>query len=128
MSNHSRWFALVLVVALAAVVGVFAYNLGLAHGIARTAPRVAAPAGPTGVVPFAYYPRPWGWGFGFFPFFGLIWIFLFFALLRPLWWGWGPRWYGRGCRRYRDEGRVPPEFEEWHRRVHGQNAPEPTRP
>lgn len=95
MGNGSRWFAVVLAVALAAAVGVFTYNLGLAHGLAQTAPAVVAPGAPGAVPPYMFYPRPWGWGFGFFPFFGLIWVFLLFAVLRRLWWG--PRWYGRRC-------------------------------
>ena len=125
MSNGSRWFAVVLTLALAAAVGVFTYNLGLARGLAQVAPAIAPPDAPNAVVPYVFYPRPWGWGFGFFPFFGLLWAFLLFAIVRRLWWG--PRWYGR---RYGHSGYdrcVPPEFEEWHRRAHGEKAPEPTK-
>ena len=126
MSNGSRWFAVVLTLALAAAVGVFTYNLGLARGLAQVAPVVAPPGGaPNAVVPYVFYPRPWGWGFGFFPFFGLFWAFLLFAIVRRLWWG--PRWYGRRYGRYGYDTCVPPEFEEWHRRAHGEKAPEPTK-
>ena len=122
MRNGSRWFAVVLTLALAAAVGVFTYNLGVVHGLAQAAPVVTQPTPPVAVAPYAFYPRPWGWGIGFFPFFGLIWMFLLFAVVRRLWWG--PRWYGRRWDRYGYgyDRCVPPEFEEWHRRAHGENA------
>lgn len=127
MGNRSRWFAVALTLALAAAVGVFTYNLGVAHGLAQGAPAVTPPGAPGSVAPYVFYPRPWGWGFGFgfFPFFGLIWLFLLFAFVRRLWWG--PRWYGRRCGGYGYDRHVPPEFEEWHRRAHGEKAPEPTK-
>jgi hypothetical protein len=97
METHDRpavpwWPAVLLMLALAAAVGVFTYNLGLEHGAVQTAPIVVAPAG------VYYYPRHWRWdgGFGFFPFFGLIWFFVIFGLIRRL--VWGPRWWWR--RRY----------------------------
>lgn len=126
MGNGSRWLAVVLTLALVAAVGTFTYSLGVAHGVAQTAPAVAAPGAPGTVAPYVLYPRPWGWGFGFFPFFGLIWIFLLFAFVRRLWWG--PRWYRGGCGGFHYDDRVPTQFEEWHRRAHGQpNAPAPTK-
>lgn len=68
-------------------VGYWAYNAGLAHGLANA--RAAA-----GGAPVVVWPR-WGFGFGFFPFFPifffiLVWVFF----LRGLFWrgrGWGPR-------------------------------------
>ena len=51
-----------------AVVGFYTYNLGLAHGIAESGQLVAAPGSG---VPVVVWPRPWGFGFGFFPFFPL---------------------------------------------------------
>jgi hypothetical protein len=61
--------------------------------------------------------RPWGFGFHFFPFFGL--LFLFFVL-RSLFWG-GPWRRGWGCG-YGYYG-APPSLDEWHRRAHGQQPP-----
>jgi hypothetical protein len=101
-----------LVIAAAAAIGIGAYNAGVAQGIAESGRAVAAaPAG----TPYVYmWPRPWGFGLGFFPFFFL--LFLLFAL-RGLFWR-GP-W--RGGRGWRHDG-VPPAFEEWHRRAHAEQA------
>ena len=106
-------FRLLLGIALVgalAVVGVYTYNLGLAHGIAESGQLVAAPGSGAPVV---IWPWPWGFGFGFFPFF---FVLLCFFLLRRAFWG-GPRW---GWHHYRDG--VPPRFEEWHRRAHERDA------
>lgn len=88
-------FRLLLGIALVgalAFVGVYTYNLGLAHGIAQSAQPVAAPGSGAPVV---IWPRPWGFGFGFFPFFPLMILFWIFVA-RALFW---PRaWRGRGCR------------------------------
>ena len=119
-----RWFAVVLMLAMIALVGVFTYNLGVAQGVAQGAPAIAAPA-PGAVAPMVYYyPRHWGWGFGFFPFAPLLFFILFFGVMRRLWWG--PRWHRRGCGYYGYYDRVPPEFDEWHRRAHSQQQ-EPTK-
>jgi hypothetical protein len=96
--------------------------------------------GPRGGMPWGYYGS---WGFGPFGFgFGLIRcliplfiLFLFFALLRGLFWrrwgpGWGPGW-GWGHRSWGPgpggpgQG-VPPHFEEWHKRAHGETPPAPS--
>jgi len=106
-----------LVLGGAAAIGIGAYNAGVAQGIAVSGRVVAPPAGAPVVFVWA---RPWG--FGFFPFFPLVFIFLFFFLLRGFFWR-GP-WRGGWRRGY---GGVPPAFEEWHRRAHGEQ-PGPTRP
>ena len=105
---------LLLAAPAAAAVGVAAYNAGVAQGLAE-----ASRAAGTANVPAPYiyaWPRPWGFGlFPFFPFFPFLFIFLWFVLLRGLWWrgsrGWG--W---------QDGGVPPRFEEWHRRAHEREA------
>jgi hypothetical protein len=88
-------FRLLLGIALVgalAGVGVYTYNLGLAHGIAQSVQPAAAPGSGAPVV---IWPRPWGFGFGFFPFFPLMILFWIFVV-RALFW---PRaWRGRGCR------------------------------
>ena len=114
MNNRSlfRMLAMVaLVFAVAAVVGIGAYNAGVAQGIAESG-RLAA-AAPAGAPVVYYWPRPWF----FFPFFPFLFIFLLFALVRGIFWraglwrgGWGH--YGQGG--------VPPAFEEWHRRAHAE--------
>jgi hypothetical protein len=99
-----------LVIAAAAAIGIGAYNAGVAQGIVESGRAVAAP--PAGT-PYVYvWPRPWG--FGFFPIFPLFFLIFFFFVVRGLLWrgrwrgGWGCRYDG-----------VPPAFDEWHRRAHG---------
>jgi hypothetical protein len=114
MNNRSLWRALAiaaLVIAGAAAIGIGAYNAGVAQGLAESGRVIAAP--PAGT-PYVYvWPRPWG--FGFFPFFPIFFFVLFFFVVRGLLWrgpwrgGWG---YGHD--------RLPPAFEEWHRRAHGE--------
>ncbi len=114
---------LVLVlVALFACMGTFAFNSGMAQGSAQSG--TLTTPGPS-VPPYPYYGpffyHPFGWGFGLFGFLvPLFLFFLFFGLLRALFWrgrwGWhGPRDYGQG---------VPPAFEEWHRRAHASTSQE----
>ena len=101
-----------------------AYDAGIAQGAAQ----VVVPATGGTAPAVAYYGRPYGWGFGFFPFgfllpiFGL---FLFFALMRAL--IGGGRGYGhRGW--YSDEHGVPNRFADWHRQAHGDTSVPSDRP
>lgn len=114
--RSTRWPAVLTIVGIA-LAAFIAYNVGVSHGLAQAAMAAAAqgtaapgPASP--VPPYAYGWYGWyrPWGFGFFPIFFFLFIWLF--LLRGLFWG-GPwrRWH-----HYR--GDVPPSFEEWHRRSH----------
>jgi len=73
-----------------AVVGIYTYNLGLAHGIAQGGQLVTAPGS---AAPVVIWPRPWG--FGFFPFFPLMILFWVFVARALFWRG---AWRGRGCR------------------------------
>ena len=107
-----RWLTGLLLVAAIAVVGIYAYNLGVAHGIAESG-RIAAPG--TGVPVVVWRP----WGFGFFPFFPFLFILFWFFVARGLFWR--GAWRGRGYR----SGGVPPEFDDWHRRAHAQQSPTP---
>ena len=115
MGNRSLFRALAigaLLLAGAGVIGIGAYNAGVAHGIAESG-RLVAASPP--VAPVYVWPRPWG--FGFFPFFPILWlVFLFFVVRALLWRG---RWH-RGWA-YRYEG-VPPMFDEWHRRAHASTS------
>jgi hypothetical protein len=88
-------FRLLLGIALVgafAMVGVYTYNLGLAHGIAQGGQLAAAPGSGAPVV---IWPRPWGFGFGFFPFFPLM-ILFWIVVARGLFWR--GAWRARGCR------------------------------
>src|SRR5918996_5926845 len=120
--------ALVLVAAIGAI-AYFAFQAGVAQGSPIT---IEAPSGETVPAPYPYYGygygfhRPWGFGFGFFGF--LLLLFLFFLALRAFrflfWgprWGWGHRHGGWG--RHWEDG-VPPMFEEWHKRAHGEKSEE----
>src|SRR5689334_12777925 len=108
-----------LLIAGAVAIGVGAYNAGVAQGLVESGRLIAAPQAGT---PYVYvWPRPWG--FGFFPFFPLVVLFLFFFAVRGLFWR--SRWHGGG--RYRYEG-VPPVFDEWHRRAHASSSPSPGSP
>jgi hypothetical protein len=124
--------ALILIAAIAGI-GFFAYQAGVAHGSPVT---IQAPSGQTQAVPapYPYYGwgapffRPWGFGFGFLG--CLIPLFLFFIVFGAfrflLWgprWGWGHHRYGPWGRHW--ENGVPPMFEEWHKRAHGE-AGQPT--
>jgi hypothetical protein len=117
--------ALVLVAVIAGI-AFFAFQAGVAKGSPVT---IQAPSGQTAPAPYPYYGygmpfyRPWGFGFGFLGF--LIPLFLFFLALRAfrfLFWGarWGHMGHHGPWRRDWGERGLPPMFEEWHKRAHGE--------
>lgn len=127
--------ALVLIAAVAGI-GFFAFRAGVAQGSPVT---IQAPSGQT--VPAAPYPyygygmpfHPWGLGFGFGCFGPLLALFLLFIALRAFrvlfWgprWGWGYHHGGRGPWGRNWENGVPPMFEEWHKKAHGEQPTEKT--
>ncbi|MDP9245037.1 MAG: hypothetical protein M3O64_00145 [Chloroflexota bacterium] len=95
-----------LIVVLISVVGGVAYQVGIA---------AAGAAGATGAVAVTAYPYAYPIGFGFFPFFGLLFPFLFlfliFGLVRAA--SHGGRGWGHGYSS--DRARM---FEDWHRAAH----------
>ena len=92
-------------VATLAGVAFYAYNLGVAQGVAQAvAERVAAAPGATGV-PVVIWPRPWGFGFGFFPFFPFLFILFWFFVARALFWR--GAWHRRGCGYHTQPGPPP---------------------
>src|SRR5438874_2261205 len=111
MDQRFRWFGLALVL-MSIAGGVLAYHAGVSHGLAMSAPAAGAVPGAGGVPTVVnYYGRSWGWGF--FPFGILLWIFV----LRLLFWGGRRRWYyhhGPWGGPYDGPG----SFEDWHRRAH----------
>jgi len=121
-----QWLIGLLIVAMLAAVGLYAYNIGVAHGIAESGRLAAAPGGGAAPV-YMWGPRPWGYGFGFFPFFPFLFIAFWFFVVRGIFWGRGAYRRGYGYRYGSDCGGVPPAFEEWHRRAHAeQQKPSPT--
>jgi hypothetical protein len=113
--NARGLFIAILILLIGGAIAVGAYDAGIAQGAAQ----VVVPAANGAAPAVAYYGRPYGWGFGFFPFgflFPILGLFLFFALMRAL--IGGGRGYGhRGW--YSDEHSVPSRFEDWHKRAHG---------
>lgn len=114
------WLLVTLLIAGGAAA--FAYHLGTLATVS------AAGDGAYWVHPYAYGFFPF---FGIFPFFGfLLFIALLFFLFRPRRWyggGYGPGGHrGYGPRDW--QGGVPPAFEEWHRRAHGEAPQEPAAP
>ena len=123
--------ALVLIAAIAGI-AFFAFQAGIAQGspITLEAPSGDGTAAPA---PYPYYGygygrpvhHPWGFGFGCFgPLLALFLIFIALNSFRFLFWG--PRW---GWRHHHSWGRhwengVPPMFEEWHKRAHGEQPEE----
>ena len=127
--------ALVLLAAIAGI-AFFAFQAGIAKGSPIT---VQAPSGQTAPVPApAPYPfyygygmpfhRPFGFGFGFGCFGPLVVLFLVFIAFRSFrmlfWgprWGWGGHMHGHHGPWGRNwENGVPPMFDEWHKRAHGE--------
>jgi len=117
-------FLLGLVLIVGAVtIGFYAYQAGIAQGLAQSG-KLVAPAPPAGIV-YPYWGGPFFYhgpfGFGGFGFLGCLIPLLFFFLLTrllfwPRYWFWGHR--GPGGPGAWEKG-VPPKFEEWHRRAHG---------
>ena len=124
--------------------GIFmAFNAGIAQGVSQapavaTAISQAAENGQGAPVPPMMFQQSYGYGpgyyphmvgfrhFGFFPFGicgSILFVFFFFALLRMIFFRgmwhrghhgpWGKPW----------ENGVPPRFDEWHKRAHGEVAP-----
>jgi hypothetical protein len=112
---------LLAVILIAGMVGagIYVYNVGVAQGLADSG-KLAAPT--TGVAPYPYaggpffYHRPFGFGLlgCAFP---LLFLFLFFALLRTILWR-GPWGWRHGMHHGVWEKGVPSMFEEWHRKMH----------
>ena len=99
-----RWLVTFLMIAMLGGVAFYSYNLGVARGVAQGVAERAVVAAPgAAAAPIVFYPRPWGFGFGFFPF-----LFILFGIfaLRGLFWrrAWHGRGHGYGC-----GGGVPPE-------------------
>ena len=112
-SRRRRRGRLLIVLLFAAIVGVVSYNLGLAQGLARQ-----VPAGS----PVAYaWPHPWGFGL----LFPLLFFGFWFVVVRGLLGGGRYRaWHhGYGCQGGGAYG--PPMLDEWHRRAHERDRPDP---
>ncbi|HTP27238.1 MAG TPA: hypothetical protein VMK12_16500 [Anaeromyxobacteraceae bacterium] len=86
-SGWLRWLGVLSAIALLALVGVYTYDLGVAHGLAESAKVGGLGAGDGPV--FGWW-RPWGFGFfPLFPFLILLWL-----VMRAFFWR-GPRYWRR---------------------------------
>ena len=130
MNGNTGLRILSVLVLIAAVAGIafFAFQAGVAQGSPIT---LEAPSGETVPAPYPYYGygmpfhRPFGFGYGFGCFGPLLAFFLLFVAFRFLFWGsrWGWHRGGHGpWRRDWGERGVPPMFEEWHKKAHGQSS------
>lgn len=142
------------ILVVAAGIGFAGFRMGMGYGIAQS-PQVAEalqnlpegsqvmPMMPGGFGPgYSYGMRGnfgWGphmgWGMGGFGFLQclvpLFFLFLIFGLFRLIFrpWGWhGRHWGWHGGPGMWDKEGVPPPFEEWHKRAHGQPTDTPTTP
>jgi hypothetical protein len=117
MNSTHRWIVLVGALLLAAAVGFWAYQAGVAHGIEQSGKIVVSPSGGPYPYPYPYYGwhRPWGFGFLFVPLFFAFW----FLVMRGLFWR--RAWYGGGCGPRGRFGHFD-RFDEWHRQAHARDA------
>jgi hypothetical protein len=112
---------LVLVIIAGAIgLGTYAYNAGMAQGLAQSG-RIAAPDG-VAVAPYysPYIYHPFNFGFGGF-LFSCFFIFLIFGLVRAIF---GHRHWGMHGRRGMWNGDFPPMAAEWHRKMHDNKSNE----
>lgn len=118
-----------VLVAVIAAIGFFAFQAGVAQGSPIT---IEAPSGESVPAPYPHYGygygmryhHPFGFGFGCFgPLLALFLLFVAFKSFRVMMWG--PRWghhMGHWGRHW--EGGAPPMFEEWHKKMHGEPTEE----
>ena len=129
MNGNTGLRIVAILVLIAAVAGVafFAFQAGVAQGSPIT---LQSPSGETAPLPYPYYGygrpffHPFGFGFGCFG--PLLAFFLIFFAFRFLFWGsrWGWRHHQHGPWGRHWENGVPPMFDEWHKRAHGEPTEE----
>ncbi len=116
-----------VLLAVIAAIGFFAFQAGVAEGSPIT---IEAPSGESMPAPYPHFGygygmrphHPFGFGFGcLIPIFGVLLLVLALKSFRVMMWG--PRW-GWGGRHGWGEGGVPPMFEEWHKKAHGESTEE----
>lgn len=111
-----RIVAGLVLLAILAGVGGFAYQAGFENGLAQGGNAV----GQAGQLPVPYYYGMRGHGMFFGPFgflIGLLLFFIAFGALRRLIWGSRMMHHGPWMHGERPQG-VPPFFAEWHRQAH----------
>jgi hypothetical protein len=142
MNRHIvfRIIGALLLIALLVAGGTFVYQAGVTQGISQ-APEVAQAiqqsaedGNPNPMFNRGYgYGYPFHHGFGFGPHFGflpfgfcfsILLVFFFFGMLRFIFrpWAWHKHGHGHWGKHW--EGGVPPKFDEWHKRAHGEESKE----
>lgn len=120
-----RVVAGLVLLAVIAAIGFFAFQAGVAQGSPIT---IEAPSGEGMPMPYPHYEygygmrghHPFGFGFGcLIPLVGIFLLVLALKSFRVMMWG--PRW-GWGGRHGWGEHNVPPMFDEWHKRAHGESS------
>ena len=118
---------LVLLAAIAAI-GFFAFQAGVAQGspITLEAPTGESVPAPSPYNGYGYGPRfhhPFGFGFGcLVPILAIFLLVLALKSFRVMMWG--PRWgWGHRHGHWGEHG-VPPMFEQWHKKMHGEATEE----
>jgi len=117
MNDGIRWSILVGVIFLSGIVGVMAFNAGVARGVEQAGKVVvAAPAAGPAAGPVVAYPYPYGYPYyyGWHSWGGFFLLFIVFSMfVRGLFGrGWGyRRGYGYGCG-------AGGAMDEWHRHAH----------
>ena len=122
-----RVVAGLVLLAVIAAIGFFAFQAGVAQGSPIT---IEAPSGEGMPMPYPHYEygygmrghHPFGFGFGcLIPLVGIFLLVLALKSFRVMMWG--PRW-GWGGRHGWAEHNVPPMFDEWHKKAHGESTEE----
>ncbi|MCC6569358.1 MAG: hypothetical protein IT315_08985 [Anaerolineales bacterium] len=116
-----------VLLAVIAAIGFFSFLAGVAEGPPIT---IEAPSGESMPAPYPHFGygygmrphHPFGFGFGcLIPIFGVLLLVLALKSFRGMMWG--PRW-GWAGRHGWGEHSVPPMFEEWHKKAHGESTEE----
>jgi hypothetical protein len=134
----ARLIGVLIFLSIIAFGGYMAYKAGIAQGISQ-APEVAEAIQQSAEdgqgAPMMYergfgYGYPYHHGFGFGPHFGffplgfcfsIVLLFFFLGMLRFIFRPWS--WHRHG-HWGKSEGGVPPMFEKWHKRAHGETSSE----
>ena len=131
-----RLIGVLLLIGLVTTGGFMAYKAGVAQGIAQS-PNVAEAIQQNAEngQPFPPILSPYGYGFGyrhlFHPFgaicFSIVFFFVFLSALKMVFFrtmrhAWGH--HGRHGRWGKWEDGIPPMFDEWHKRAHGEKPAE----
>lgn len=125
----ATFISVLITLALLVGVGAYAYQAGVQQGAAQIAPNADGAVVAPRVVPYYYGFHPFGFGFGALGCLApLFFIFLFVCAINLIRFAiWGPRWGWRhhGWRGHWMHGEgVPPMFEEWHKKMHGEKTDE----